>query len=87
MREIDLSWSIIMPSYWLSFLEVISKNRTLTSLTLSFCQILEDQSYKLTFEERQQGVEEVELSEWNMEVMDNFKDFVKYNPNLIHLDL
>ena len=33
------------------------------------------------------GVEEVQLSEWNMYVMDMFRDFVKYNPNLIHLDL
>lgn len=52
LRDIDLSWSIIMPSYWLSFLEVISQNRTLTGLTLSFCQILEDQNYKLTYDER-----------------------------------
>ena len=52
LREIDLSWTIIMPSFWLKFMEIISRNRTLTSLTLSFCQILEDQNYKLTSEER-----------------------------------
>ena len=52
LREIDLSWTIIMPSFWLKFMETISRNRTLTSLTLSFCQILEDQNYKLTSEER-----------------------------------
>ena len=41
----------------------------------------------MPFDDKWEGVEEVELSEWNMYVMDMFRDFVKYNPNLIHLDL
>ena len=48
---------------------------------------MEEQSYKLTEEEIEEGIEEVSLSERNQKVMDSFKDFIKYNPFLIHLDL
>lgn len=42
----------------------------------------------LTAEVRWAGHDkEEELSEKNMLVMDCFKDFVKYNPFLLHLDL
>lgn len=87
LREIDLSWNIIQPSFWLKFMIMISRNRTLTDLTLAFNQLLEDQNWKLSPQDRREGVEEVKLSKKNLKVMDNFKDFVKYNLNLIHLDL
>ena len=43
--------------------------------------------WKLTPEERLEGIVDVELSTYNKEIMAKFKEFVKYNPFLIHLDL
>ena len=95
LKELDVSWSIVANSQWFEFLEVLSFNRQLTSLTLAFNTILEEQNYlvKRELAEREwettrssTPVDEL-LTERNQEVMDFFKDFVKYNPNLIHLDL
>ena len=52
LQELDLSWSIVKPGSWFDFLEVMRENRQLTTLTLSFNQILEDQNYKLSAEQR-----------------------------------
>lgn len=87
LKELDLSWNIVKPTSWLKFFNLVSENRQLVCLTLAFNKILEEQSYKLTLEERMQGVNEVFLTEHNAQVMENFKNFVKYNPHLIHLDL
>ena len=42
LKDLDLSWSIVMPTVWYDLMEVIGKNRQLSSLNLSFNQILED---------------------------------------------
>ena len=36
LTDLDLSWTIIKPSNWLKFLEVVRQNRQLVSLTLAF---------------------------------------------------
>lgn len=55
LKELDLSWSIVKPSFWMSLLEVVQTNRQLSSLTLSFNQLLEDQNLHLTAEARWAG--------------------------------
>ena len=42
LKELDLSWTIVKPIYWESFMEVIYHNRTLTNLTLAFNHLMED---------------------------------------------
>lgn len=87
IKELDLSWNIVKPTSWLKFLDVMSENRQLVCLTLAFNKFLEDQNYKVSMEDRHQGINEVYLTPHNKRAIENFKDFVKYNPNLIHLDL
>lgn len=71
----------------LKLLKVIEQNRHLVSLTLSYNYLLEDQSIKLTNAEIEAGETEVKLSPFNLEVMNCFTDFIKYNRFLAHLNL
>ena len=84
LQELDLSWSIVKPSHWVTFMEAIRDNRKLTCLSLSFNQLMEEQSYK---PEESEDEADVELTWRNQEIIDHFKQFIKYNPFLINLDL
>jgi len=57
------------------------------SLTLSHNPILEDQKTELTVEQIVAGQVEVELSSFNLGVVTCFKDFIKYNQVLNHINL
>ena len=61
------------------------------SFNISFNQLLEEQPNVKTVEEDgeegEQVSKEVELTYFNQEVVDCFKDFIKYNTYLVHLDL
>ena len=87
LKDLDLSWSIVMPSVWYSLMEVIGANRQLSTLNLSYNQLLEDQSQGLTAAERAYGGENQELSYHNHDIMENLKQFIKYSTCLLHLDL
>lgn len=41
----------------------------------------------MTPEQKAEGLTEAPLSDKNQQIMDGFKNFIKYNPCLIHLDL
>lgn len=45
LEELDISWSIIKNEMWLHFMEALSFNRTLTTLTLAYNMLLEEQNY------------------------------------------
>lgn len=71
----------------IKLLKVVKENRQLTHLNLSWNAILEKQQTLATTRENEQDGEDVELSPANKIIMECFKEFVKYNPNLIELDL
>ena len=87
LQEVDLSWSMVRPQQMLKLLKVIEGNRKLTNLTLSHNLLLEKQVTELTEQQRQDGLTEVELSPFNAAVVVCFKDFIKYNAKLNHLNL
>ena len=60
-------------------LKVIKTNRLLTSLSLSFNRLLEEQPFDLESKDFQ-------LSKANMNIVSCFKDFIKYNIYLTHLN-
>ena len=45
LEELDISWSITKNEMWLHFMEALSFNRTLTTLTLAYNMLLEEQNY------------------------------------------
>ena len=71
----------------IKLLREIRENSSLESLSLGYNQILEEQPTVLTDDQIESGQTEVELSEFNMEVISCFKNFIKYNTYLIHIDL
>lgn len=66
---------------------MLHENRKLRSLNIGFNQILEEQSFKLTPAQEKAGLTEAPLSQRNLELLDGFKNFMKYNPYLVHIDL
>lgn len=68
-------------------LKVVKENRQLTHLNLSWNVILEKQTMSLNSAEMNEANTDVELNPTNKAIMECFKEFVKYNPNLIELDL
>lgn len=50
-------------------------------------ELVEEQPHFLTHKQKQEGATEAPLTQMNQEVMDCLKDFIKYNPNLVYLDL
>ena len=87
LEEIDLSWSIVVKGSWFRFAKMLNENRRLRNLNIGFNQLLEEQSYKLTPEQLKEGLTEAPLSDKNLELLDGFKNFMKYNPYLVHIDL
>ena len=88
LEELDVSWSTVRPHTVKKLVEALKDNRQLTCLSLGFNKLLAVQNNReLTAEEIAAGITEVPLRAENVETMDCFMDFIKYNPNLIHLDL
>ena len=87
LKELDLSWSGVRPSLMLKLLQAISVNRFLTQLSLSNNVLLEEQPTSLTAQQIIDEKTEVELTSFNLEVITCFKDFIKYNIFLVHLNL
>lgn len=54
---------------------------------MGFNELLEEQPTKLTDAEIAAGKTEVGLSHFNQKVVDCFKNHIKYNTYLVHLDL
>ena len=71
----------------LRLLTEIKGNGTLQSLNLAYNQLLEEQSEVLTREQIEAGQSEVQLTPFNSEVVHCFKDLIKYNVYLLHLNL
>ena len=87
LRDLDLSWSAVRLPSLFKLLQVIEQNRTLSNLSLSHNELLEDQKTELTPAQIEAGMSEVELSPFNLQVVSCFKDFIKYNTHLTHLNL
>lgn len=71
----------------LRLLKEVKTNCSLINLSLGFNQLLEDQPTVLTAEQIEAGLTDVPLSDFNFEVIECFKEFIKYNVYLVHLDL
>ena len=87
LKEIDLSWSVVVKGSWPRFFEVLNTNRTLRDVKIGYNQLLEAQSFKLTKEQIEAGLTEAPLTPKNEQSMEGLKNFIKYNPHLIHMDL
>jgi hypothetical protein len=83
LKDLDLSWCTVRHACIIKLLNVIKQNRQLTHLNLSWNMILEKQTQVKTFK----ADAPIELSPSNIAILECFKEFVKYNPNLIELDL
>ena len=79
MQEIDLSWSVVVKGSWPAFFEVLGTNRSLRDVKVGYNQLLESQSYKLTAEQIEAGMELAPLTPKNEQVMEGLKQFMKYN--------
>ena len=49
LKELDLSWSNVMPEVWREFAQVIKSNRQLSCLSLGYNKILKDEAGKVSF--------------------------------------
>ena len=89
LQELDISWSMVRPQIMMKLLRVIRQNRDLTCLSLGWNELIDEkeQGHFLTLKQKQEGMTEVALTEFNQEVLDCLSDFTKYNAKLIHLDL
>lgn len=83
LKELDLSWCRCDHSSLVKFINTLRDNRQLTHLNLSWNVILE-----LGSSERSKQTEQSnEMTAANLAIMDCFKQFIKYNPKLVELDL
>ena len=88
LEELDVSWSTVRPQTVKLLVEALKDNRQLTCLSLAFNRLLSQQNDRdLTKQEIADGMTEVPLRDENVETMNCFMEFIKYNPHLIHLDL
>ena len=71
----------------MKFAVALGENTGLRNLVIGYNKLLEDQSWKLTAKHIEEGLTEAPLSEKNQLFMDSLKNFIKYNPYLVHLDL
>ena len=65
LQEIDLSRSIVIKGSWLKLANVLGTNRSLTNVQLGYNALLEDQSWRLTPEQKAEGLTEAPLSAKN----------------------
>ena len=72
----------------IKLLQVIQHNRFLKHLSLSYNELLEEQKSNVFFNMEETEIEALaELTPFNKEVVTCFKDFIKYNLNLVQLNL
>ena len=71
----------------MKFAVALGENTGMRNLVIGYNKLLEDQSWKLTAKHIEDGLTEAPLSEKNQLFMDSLKNFIKYNPYLVHLDL
>lgn len=93
LRDLNLTWSNVRPALMLRLLKEIQTNASLHNLSLGFNQLLEEEIESKSLPTVMPGIDDEEekadepLSEFNSEVVNCFKDFIKYNIYLNHLDL
>lgn len=84
LKDLDLSWCTVRHGSMVKLLNVIKTNKQLTHLNLSWNMIMDT---SVNTQQIKDGGQSDELSPVNLAIMECFKEFVKYNPNLIELDL
>ena len=81
-----MSWCEVRQTSFAQLLYVIKDNRRLTHLNLAWNLLLVEQPDEC--KRNEDGTKpELELNAKNLEIMKCLSDFVKYNTNLIHLDV
>ena len=85
LEELDLSWSKMRVEQWIKFLEVIKDNRKLVYLNISYNTIQEAQPEPDNDEPMSN--DSWLLNERNKSILKNLKQFIKYNLNLVTLNL
>lgn len=79
--DLDISYNQLTPSTMWNLAEALSENRNLQYLNLSWNNLKEHQTLSSLTESREMD------HIYEMEVAQNLCKFIKYNQNLLHLDL
>ena len=87
LRELNVSWQCRRPPAFHDLLKVIKDDRQLVSLTLSWNIFLEEQPIRPTEKQKKRGCTYAPLNKVNTKILDCLVEFIKYNTNLLHLDL
>ena len=66
---------------------MLRENQRLECLALGYNRLLEEQAKILTSQQLEDGLQDIELSAPNVEIVSCLNDFIKRNINLVYLDL